>query len=90
MECRQETKVGRLFGALMAMAIAVSGAPRPQSNDLADHNDSLIVAQGNGGVCVVWVDDRRGALNTFARCSTDGAKANASIARGMSGSTACL
>jgi hypothetical protein len=52
----------------------VSAAPRPQSNDLADHDDSLIVAQGNGRVCVVWVDDRRGALNTFARCSTDGAK----------------
>ncbi|MGH9200641.1 MAG: sialidase family protein [Vicinamibacterales bacterium] len=52
----------------------VSAAPRPQSNDRADHDDSLVAAQGNGRVCVVWVDDRRGALDTLARCSTDGGR----------------
>jgi len=34
----------------------------------------LIAAERAGRVCVVWVDDRRGARDTFARCSTDGAK----------------
>jgi hypothetical protein len=52
----------------------VSTAPRPQSNDVADYHYPLIAAQGNGRVCVVWVDDRRGARDTFARCSTDGAR----------------
>ncbi|HEU4891967.1 MAG TPA: sialidase family protein [Vicinamibacterales bacterium] len=52
----------------------VSRAPRPQSNDLADHDRSLVTAHGHGRVCVVWVDDRRGARDVFARCSTDGAK----------------
>ena len=53
---------------------SLSAAPRPQSNDVADHNDPVVAAHGNGRVCVVWVDDRRGALNTFARCSTTGGK----------------
>ena len=52
----------------------VSAAPRPSSNDVADHEDAMVAADGQTRVCVVWVDDRRGALNTFARCSTDGAK----------------
>ncbi len=51
----------------------VSAAPRPQSNDVADHDFPSIAANGTG-VCVVWVDDRRGALDTVARCSTDKAK----------------
>ena len=52
----------------------VSAAPRPQSNDVADHDFPSIAANGETGVCVVWVDDRRGALDTVARCSTDAAK----------------
>jgi hypothetical protein len=52
----------------------VSAAPRPQSNDVADHDFPAVVAGGMAGVCVLWVDDRRGALDTFARCSTDAAK----------------
>jgi len=52
----------------------VSDARRPQSLDVADHDDPLVTAQGDGRVCVVWIDDRRGALDTFARCSVDGAK----------------
>jgi hypothetical protein len=67
---KSSTDSGRTWSA----GRPVSVAPRPQSNDLADHDKSLIVAQGNGQVCVVWVDDRRGAHDTFARCSTDGAK----------------
>jgi BNR repeat protein len=53
----------------------VSAAPRPQSNDLADHDDPIVAAGGKDRVCVVWVDDRRGALDTFARCSADGTRA---------------
>jgi hypothetical protein len=67
---KSSTDAGRMWSA----GRPVSDAQRPQSNDRADHDDSLIAAQGNGRVCVVWVDDRRGALNTFARCSTDGAR----------------
>jgi photosystem II stability/assembly factor-like uncharacterized protein len=52
----------------------VSAAPRPQSKDRADHDFVLIAAARAGRVCVVWADDRRGARDTFARCSTDGAK----------------
>ena len=61
-------------GRTWSASRSVSTAPRPQSNDAADHKDVLITARGNGRVCVVWVDDRRGAQDTFARCSTDGAK----------------
>jgi BNR repeat-like domain len=52
----------------------VSAAQRPRSNDLADHDNPIVAASGKGQVCVVWVDDRRGALDTFARCSTDGTR----------------
>jgi hypothetical protein len=31
----------------------------------------MIAASGVGKVCVVWVDDRRGALDVWARCSID-------------------
>ena len=61
-------------GATWSAARPVSAAPRPTSNDLADQSHPAIAAQANGRVCVVWVDDRRGALDTFARCSTDGAR----------------
>jgi photosystem II stability/assembly factor-like uncharacterized protein len=61
-------------GRTWSAARPVSAAPRPQSNDVADHDHSLVTAQGRGRVCVVWVDDRRGAHDVFARCSADGAK----------------
>ena len=67
---KSSTDAGRTWSA----GRPVSTAPRPQSNDLADHDYPLIAAHGNGRVCAVWVDDRRGARDTFARCSTDGAK----------------
>jgi hypothetical protein len=49
----------------------LSAAPRLQSHDIADHDFPAIVTDGHERVCAVWVDDRRGALDTFARCSTD-------------------
>ena len=49
----------------------VSAAPRPQSGDNADHDYITIAASTEGRVCAVWVDDRRGALDAWARCSTD-------------------
>ncbi len=49
----------------------VSAAPRPQSGDAADHDYLAIAASTDGRVCAVWVDDRRGALDAWARCSTD-------------------
>jgi photosystem II stability/assembly factor-like uncharacterized protein len=67
---KSSTDAGRTWTA----GRPVSAAPRPQSQDVADHNDVLVAADGNARVCVVWVDDRRGALDTFARCSTDDAK----------------
>jgi photosystem II stability/assembly factor-like uncharacterized protein len=67
---KSSTDAGRTWSA----ARVVSAAPRPQSNDVADHDFPSIAANGEAGVCVVWVDDRRGALDTVARCSTDGAK----------------
>ena len=67
---KSSTDAGRTWSA----ARVVSAAPRPQSNDVADHDFPSIAANGDAGVCVVWVDDRRGALDTVARCSTDGAK----------------
>jgi hypothetical protein len=48
----------------------VSAAPRPQSSDTADH-DYITMTTSGDRVCAVWVDDRVGALNTWARCSTD-------------------
>ena len=51
----------------------VSAAPRPESRDAADHGYPIVAASGKGQVCVVWVDDRRGAQDVFGRCSADGA-----------------
>lgn len=51
----------------------VSGAPRPESRDSADHGYPIVAADRQGQLCVVWVDDRRGALDVFARCSSNGA-----------------
>jgi hypothetical protein len=52
----------------------VSAAPRPQSQDTADHDFPMIATSGSDWLCVVWVDDRRGAFDVWARCSTDGAR----------------
>lgn len=52
----------------------VSAAPRPQSQDTADHDFPMIATSGSDRLCVVWVDDRRGAFDVWARCSTDGAR----------------
>lgn len=49
----------------------VSAAPRPQSADSADHDYVIVSASKEDRVCAVWVDDRRGALNVWTRCSTD-------------------
>jgi hypothetical protein len=49
----------------------VSAAPRPQSADRADHDYVIVSASKDNRVCAVWVDDRRGALDVWARCSTD-------------------
>jgi hypothetical protein len=49
----------------------VSGAPRPQSADSADHDYVIVSASKDEQVCTVWVDDRRGALDVWARCSMD-------------------
>jgi hypothetical protein len=52
----------------------VSDARRPQSGDRADHDFPSVAASGEGQVCVVWVDDRRGALDVWVRCSRDAAR----------------
>lgn len=62
------------LGQTWSIGRPVSAAQRPQSSDRADQDFPTITAQGKDHVCVVWVDDRRGARDTFARCSTDGAK----------------
>jgi hypothetical protein len=49
----------------------LSAARRPISGDGADYDYAQIVAEGDGHVCVVWVDDRLGAKNVWARCSLD-------------------
>ena len=49
----------------------VSAAPRPQSADRADHDYLIVSASHDDRVCAVWVDDRRGALDVWARCSID-------------------
>jgi hypothetical protein len=52
----------------------VSAAPRPQSQDTADHDFAMIATSGSDRLCVVWVDDRRGAFDVWARCSAAGAR----------------
>jgi len=49
----------------------LSAAPRPQSGDTADHHYITIATSGNRRVCAAWVDDRRGALDVWARSSND-------------------
>lgn len=64
---RSSTDAGRSW----SKSQVVSAAPRPRSGDRADHDFPMIAAAGAGRVCVVWVDDRRGALDVWARCSSD-------------------
>jgi hypothetical protein len=52
----------------------VSAASRPQSHDTADHDSPMIASSGSNRLCVVWADDRRGALDMWTRCSADGAR----------------
>jgi hypothetical protein len=67
---KSSTDAGRSWSAPQI----VSAAPRPQSGDAADHDFAMVAAAGEGRVCVVWVDDRRGALDVWARCSGDAAR----------------
>jgi hypothetical protein len=67
---RSSTDTGRTWSKPQV----VSSASRPQSGDRADHDFPAVAASGAGQVCVVWVDDRRGALDVWARCSRDAAR----------------
>lgn len=58
-------------GRTWSSSYVVSNAPRPQSSDTADHHYITIATSGGQRVCAAWVDDRRGALDVWARCSTD-------------------
>jgi hypothetical protein len=58
-------------GRTWSSPYALSAAPRPQSSDTADHHYISIATSGNQRVCAAWVDDRRGALDVWARCSND-------------------
>jgi hypothetical protein len=53
----------------------VSDAPRPESRDASDHDFAMIAAADDNHVCAAWVDDRRGDLDVWARCSTDAGNA---------------
>jgi len=52
----------------------VDASPRPISNDIADHDYITIASGTNDRVCATWVDDRRGGLDAWARCSSDGGR----------------
>jgi BNR repeat-like domain len=58
-------------GRTWSAPIPISAARRPKSGDTADHDYLTVTASKEGRVCAVWVDDRRGALDAWARCSTD-------------------
>jgi hypothetical protein len=61
-------------GTTWSPPATVDASPRPASNDKADHDYITIATSGSDRVCAAWVDDRRGALDAFARCSTDGGR----------------
>jgi len=54
---KSSTDAGRTW----SVRRVVSATPRPLSNDVADHDFPSIPANGESAVCVVCVDDRRGA-----------------------------
>jgi hypothetical protein len=60
-------------GTTWSSSVPVSDASRPKSRDQADHDYPIAVA-GSGRLCAVWVDDRRGDLDVWARCSADDAQ----------------
>jgi len=61
-------------GGTWSPPMIVDASPRPASNDTSDHDDISIAASGNDRVCAAWVDDRRGGLDAWARCSVDGGR----------------
>lgn len=61
-------------GRTWSLRHVVSAAPRPQSRDAADHYYITVAASKDERVCAVWVDDRRGALDVWSRCSRDGGR----------------
>jgi len=58
-------------GETWSEPVPVSEAPRPSSGDLADHDYPMVAADGDGRVCVAWVDDRSGPRSMWARCTPD-------------------
>ncbi len=58
-------------GRTWTAARRLSSASRPKSKDEADYDYAHVAAEGDGRVCVVWVDDRLGGKNVWARCSRD-------------------
>jgi hypothetical protein len=61
-------------GKTWSTPTTVDASPRAASSDTAHHDYITIAASGTDRVCAAWVDDRRGALDAFARCSTDGGR----------------
>ena len=61
-------------GRTWSQARQISAAARRRTDDLADYDFPMVAASSDGQVCIVWVDDRRGALNVWTRCSNDGAE----------------
>lgn len=59
-------------GRTWSKSVVLSNALRPLSADRADHDHPEIVASESGLVYVVWIDNRAGPYNLFARRSTDG------------------
>ena len=49
----------------------LSAAARSASKDRADYDLAHVAAAGDGRVCILWVDDRLGSANVWARCSSD-------------------
>jgi hypothetical protein len=52
----------------------LSAAARPVSGDQASHFYPMIAASGDGLVYVVWIDDRAGPVNVWAKRSSDGGR----------------
>ncbi|MEO8430645.1 MAG: sialidase family protein [Acidobacteriota bacterium] len=61
-------------GESWTAARRLSLARRQKSADEADCDFVHVAAQGNGRACVVWMDDRLGAKNIWARCTADGGR----------------
>jgi len=59
-------------GATWSAPRVISAAKRPASKDIAAAYYPQIAASGNGLIYTVWVDDRAGPLNVWAKRSADG------------------